>query len=257
MTTINEIAPDIFRINTYVQEADLGFSQFLVRDEEPLLYHTGMRALFPSVLEAVSRLIDPVKLRWVGFSHFEADECGSLNEWQAVAPNATAVCSMVGKMVSVDDFAQKNPAKGMVDGEEFSTGSHTFRFLATPHVPHNWEAGLLYETTNRVLFSSDILHQNGDVEALTSDSVIDQTRQTLLDMQSGPLAGYMPYAVDTDSTLRRIAALRPTTVATMHGSVFSGDGEKAILEYAGLLKDVLGGDAQDLRIGTSSSVRVV
>jgi flavorubredoxin len=240
MTTITEIAPDIFRINTYVPEANLGFSQFLVRDEEPLLFHTGGRVLFPAVHEAVSKLIDPTTVRWVGFSHFEADECGSLNEWQEVAPNATAVCSLVGKMVSVDDFAQRNPAKGMVDGEEFSTGSHTFRFLATPHVPHNWEAGLLFDTTAGVLFSSDILHQNGDVEPLTTDSVSDRTKQTLLDMQAGPLAGYLPYAIETDSTLRRIAALKPATVATMHGSVFSGDGEQAILEYAGILKEVLG-----------------
>jgi flavorubredoxin len=242
MTTINEIAQDIFRINTYVPEANLGFSQFLVLDDEPLLFHTGGRALFPAVHEAVSRLIDPSTVRWIGLSHFEADECGSLNEWQQVAPLATAVCSMVGKMVSVDDFAPKNPAKGMVDGEEFSTGSHTFRFLATPHVPHNWEAGLLYDTTTGVLFASDVLHQNGDVEPLTSTSVVDRVRQTLLDMEASPLAGYLPYRPEMEATLRRIAALKPTTIATMHGSVFSGDGEKAILEYAGVLKEVLGSD---------------
>jgi flavorubredoxin len=241
MTNITEIAPDTFRISTFVPEANLGFSQFLIRDEEPLLFHTGGRALFPIVHEAVSKLIDPSTVRWVGISHFEADECGSLNEWQEAATLATGVCSMVGKMVSVDDFAPKNPAKGMVDGEEFSTGSHTFRFLATPHVPHNWEAGLLFDTTTSVLFSSDILHQNGDVEPITFDSVSDRNRQTLLEMQAGPLAAYLPYAVETDATLRRIAALKPTTVATMHGSVFSGDGEEAILEYAGILKDVLGG----------------
>jgi flavorubredoxin len=241
MTNITEVAPDTFRISTFVPEANLGFSQFLIRDEEPLLFHTGGRALFPIVHEAVSKLIDPSTVRWVGISHFEADECGSLNEWQEAATLATGVCSMVGKMVSVDDFAPKNPAKGMVNGEEFSTGSHTFRFLATPHVPHNWEAGLLFDTTTSVLFSSDILHQNGDVEPITFDSVSDRNRQTLLEMQAGPLAGYLPYAVETDATLRRIAALKPTTVATMHGSVFSGDGEEAILEYAGILKDVLGG----------------
>ncbi|QYO65615.1 MBL fold metallo-hydrolase [Leptolyngbya sp. 7M] len=240
MLTITEIAPDIFRINTFISEANLGFSQFLVRDEEPLLFHTGMRALFPMVREAVGSLIDPAKLRWIGFSHFEADECGSLNEWQAVAPHATAVCSMVGKMVSIDDYSQTNPAKGMVDGEEFSTGSHKFRFLATPHVPHNWEAGLLYELTAGVLFSSDILHQNGDVEPLTFNSVTDRTYETLNEMQAGPLAGYLPYSVDTDETLRRIAELKPKTIATMHGSVYSGNGENAILEYAKMLKDVLG-----------------
>jgi flavorubredoxin len=240
MTNITEIAADTFRISTYIPEFGLGFSQFLVRDDEPLLFHTGPRAMFPIVHEAVSKMIDPSTVRWIGFSHFEADECGSLNEWYEAAPQSTGVCSMVGKMVSVDDFAPKNPARGMQDGEQFSTGSHTFRFLATPHVPHNWEAGLLFDTTSGVHFSSDILHQNGDVEPLTSDSVTDRARQTLIEMQAGPLAGYLPYATDTDETLKRIASIKPATVATMHGSVFSGDGEGAILEYAGMLKEMLG-----------------
>jgi len=243
MTNITEIAPDIFRINTFISEANLGFSQFLVRDEEPLLFHTGMRALFPAVREAVASLIDPSTLRWIGFSHFEADECGSLNEWQAVAPRATAVVSMVGKMVSVDDFAPKNPAKGMVDGEEFSTGRHNFRFLATPHVPHNWEAGLLFDTTAGVLFSSDILHQNGDVAPLTSESVTDRVRQAMLEMQASPLADYLPYTPKTDATLKRIAALKPKTVASMHGSIYTGNGEQAIIEYSEALKEVFGGNA--------------
>ena len=243
MTNITEIAPDIFRINTFISEANLGFSQFLVRDEEPLLFHTGMRALFPAVREAVASLIDPSTLRWIGFSHFEADECGSLNEWQAVAPRATAVVSMVGKMVSVDDFAPKNPAKGMVDGEEFSTGRHNFRFLATPHVPHNWEAGLLFDTTAGVLFSSDILHQNGEVAPLTSESVTDRVRQAMLEMQASPLADYLPYTPKTDATLKRIAALKPKTVASMHGSIYTGNGEQAIIEYSEVLKEVFGGNA--------------
>jgi len=242
-TTITEIAADTFRINTFIPDFNLGFSQFLVRDDEPLLYHTGMRALFPLVREAVASLIDPSKLRWAGFSHFEADECGSLNEWQTIAPDATAVCSMVGKLVSVDDFASRNPAKGMNDGEEFSTGSHTFKFLATPHVPHNWEAGMLFDTTTGVLFSSDILHQNGDVPALTSDSVLDRVRQSMLEMQASPLADYLPYTPNTDATVRRIAALKPTNVASMHGSIYQGDGEKAILEYAEVLKEIFGGTA--------------
>lgn len=237
-TRIDEIGPDIFRINTYISDFGLGFSQFLVRDDEPLMFHTGGRALFPLVHDAVSKLIDPSTVRWIGFSHFEADECGSLNEWQEVAPQATAVCSMVGKLVSVDDFAPKNPARGMLDGEEFSTGSHTFRFLQTPHVPHCWEAGMLFDTTTGVLFCSDVLHQNGDVEPMTSSNVTDRVRQTLVEMQSGPLAGYLPYAVDTAATLKRIADQKPTTLATMHGSVFNGDGEQAILEYAEVLKEV-------------------
>lgn len=240
MTNITEIAEDTYRINTYIPEIGLGFGQFLVRDEEPLLFHTGPRAMFPIVREAVAKILDPSSLRWIGFSHFEADECGSLNEWHEIAPSSAAVCSMVGKLVSVDDFASKNPARGMMDGEEFSTGEHTFRFFQTPHVPHCWEAGMLFDTTSGVLFCSDVLHQNGDVEPLSSVSVVDRARQTLREMESGPLAGYLPYTPNTGATLKRLAEQRPTTLATMHGSVFSGDGEAELLRYADLLKEVYG-----------------
>jgi len=240
MTQVTEIAPDIYRINTFIPEIQLGFSQFLVDDEEPLLYHTGMRSIFPLVKDAVARVIDPGRLRWVGFSHFEADECGSLNEWQQVAPNATAVCSFIGKVVSVDDFAPKNPARAMNDGEVFETGKYRFRFIQTPHVPHCWEAGLLFEETNRVLFCSDLMHQNGDVEPLTTFDLTDRTRQTFIDMKGGPLDGYFPYTRNTDDTLKKLAALKPQTLAAMHGSVFSGDGEKALLDYAAMVRDMIG-----------------
>jgi flavorubredoxin len=240
MTTITEIAPEVFRINTFFSDFNLGFSQFLVRDDEPLLFHTGMKGLFPIVREAVGKLIDESKLRWVGFSHFEADECGSLNEWQTVAPEATAVCSLVGKMVSVDDFAPKNPAKGMMDGETFSTGSKKFRFMATPHVPHCWEAGMLFEETTGTLFCTDLLHQNGDVEAKTNVSVIDRARETFIEYQQGPLANYFPFTANTEAEIARLAALQPKLLATMHGSVFEGDGEKELNAYAAMLKEQLG-----------------
>jgi flavorubredoxin len=239
MTNINEIAPDIFRINTFIPEINLGFSQFLVRDEEPLLFHTGMRALFPVVSDAVGKLIDPSKLRWIGFSHFEADECGSINEWQTVAPEATPVCSFVGKVVSVDDFAPKNPAKGMADDETFSTGQKQFRFISTPHVPHCWEAGMLFEETTGTLFCTDLLHQNGDVEPKTSVSVIDRARETFVEYQAGPLANYFPYTANTDKELKRLAALKPNLLATMHGSVYEGDGERALTDYAAMIREVL------------------
>jgi hypothetical protein len=139
---IEEIAPDLYRISTYAPGIDLQFNQFLVKDDEPLLYHTGMKSLFPTVLEAVSTLIDPSRLRWIGFSHFEADECGSLNEWLQLAPAAQPVCSVVGALVSINDFAVR-PALGMTDGEVLNTGKYRFRFIQTPHVPHCWEAALL------------------------------------------------------------------------------------------------------------------
>ena len=241
MTNVTEIAPDIFRINTFFSDFNLGFSQFLIRDDEPLLFHTGMKGLFPLVREAVATLIDPAKLRWIGFSHFEADECGSLNEWQVVAPDATPVCSMVGKMVSVDDFAPKNPAKGMVDGETFTTGSKRYRFIATPHVPHCWEAGMLFEETTGVLFCTDLLHQNGDVEPSTTSDVIGRARETFREYQAGPLANYFPYTKSTDGELKRLAALKPKFLATMHGSVYEGDGERALFDYAEMVRRELGG----------------
>ena len=240
MTNITEIAPDVFRINTFVPEANLGFSQFLVRDEEPLLYHTGMRSLFPAVREAVASLIDPSTLRWIGFSHFEADECGSINEWQQIAPNATPVCSFVGKVVSVDDFAPANPALGMADSEVLETGARRFRFIQTPHVPHCWEAGLLFEETSGVLFCSDLMHQNGDVEPLTTSDVVGRARETVLEYQQGPLANYLPYTAQTDGILQRIAALEPRVLAAMHGSVFEGNGGRAIRDYASMLRETIG-----------------
>ena len=241
MTQINEIAPDMYRISTFVPEINLQFNQFLVRDEQPLLYHTGMKGLFPIVRDAVATLIDPATIRWIGFSHFEADECGALTEWQTLAPEATAVCSFVGKMVSVDDVVARRPAQALADGEVFSTGKHRFRLLHTPHVPHCWEATHLFEESHGTLLCSDLLHQNGDVEPSTSSDVVGRFRQTLVDYQQGPLANYMPYTPYTDSTLQRLAALKPHTLAAMHGSTFVGDGAKALTDVAQVLKEILGG----------------
>ena len=241
MTQITEIAPDIYRISTFIPEGNLQFNQFLVRDEQPLLYHTGMKGLFPAVRDAVATLIDPSTLRWIGFSHFEADECGALTEWQTLAPEATAVCSFVGKMVSVDDVVARRPAQALADGEVFSTGKYRFRLLHTPHVPHCWEATHLFEEANGTLLCSDLLHQNGDVEPSTSADVVGRFRQTLVDYQQGPLANYMPYTPYTDSTLQRLAALKPRTLAAMHGSTFVGDGAKALTDVAQVLKEILGG----------------
>lgn len=213
MTTVSEIAPDVFRISTFVKEFDLQFNQFLVRDEEPLPFHTGPRAMFAAVRESVATLLDPSKVKWIGFSHLEADECGSLHEWQQLAPESMAVCSLVGKLVSIDDFMTMRPAKGMQDGEVLTTGTYRFRFLHTPHVPHCWEAGLLFEETRR---------------------------QVLVEYQQGPLANYMPYSTLTEPTIHRLAGLQPKTLATMHGSAYIGDGSRALRDLANIFKEVLG-----------------
>jgi flavorubredoxin len=243
MAQVTEIAPDLFRISTFIQPFNLQFCQFLVRDEEPLLFHTGPRALFADVKQAVASLIDPADLRWIGFSHVESDECGSMSEWQTLAPRATAVCSLVGKLVSVDDCIALRPAKGMTDGEVFSTGKYRFRFLCTPHVPHCWEAGLLFEETRRTLLCSDLFHQSGDVEPTTESDVLDRCRQVLTEYQQGPLANYLPYCTLTEPTLQRLIGLRPKTLATMHGSTFVGEGSRALQDLSTLWKEILGGNA--------------
>lgn len=240
MTTVSEIAPDMFQISTFVPNFNLQFNQFLVRDDEPLLFHTGPRAMFTEIRDAVSTLLDPAVVKWIGFSHFEADECGSLREWQQLATKSTAVCSMVGKLVSIDDCMAVRPALGMKEGEVLKTGKYRFQFLHTPHVPHCWEAGLLFEETQRTLLCSDLFHQNGDVEPVTHSDVLERCRQVLVDYQQGPLANYMPYCTLTEPTLHRLAALQPKTLATMHGSAFVGDGARALCDLAIVVKEVLG-----------------
>ena len=239
MSSVTEIAPDVYRISTFIPEADLQFNQFLINDAEPVLFHTGMRALFPVVRESVASVIDPSRIRWIGFSHFEADECGSLNEWLQIAPDAQPVCSTVGALVSVNDFSLR-PARGMENDEILKTGKYSFRFLQTPHVPHCWEAGLLFEETKGTLLCSDLFHQGGDVEPITESDVIERARKTLVDYQAGPLANYMPYTKHTDSVMQRLAALQPRTIAPMHGSTYIGDGERALRELAVVMREVLG-----------------
>jgi flavorubredoxin len=240
MTTVTEVAPDVLRIATYVPEADLEFAQFLIRDDEPLLFHTGLRALFPAVREAVGSVLDPSRIRWVSFSHFEADECGSLNEWLAVAPKAQAACSFVGAVVSVDDFALR-PARQLANDEVLVTGKYRFRFVRTPHVPHCWEAGLLFEETHGTLLCSDLFHQTGECAPSTESDVIERCKQVLLAYEQGPFANYLPYTPYTDDIFQRLASLKPKTLATMHGSVFRGDGERALRDLARVMKEVLGG----------------
>jgi flavorubredoxin len=242
MTTIDEIAPDVFRISTYAPEADLQFGQFLVRDDEPLLFHTGPRFLFPAVHDAVAKLVDPRTLRWIGFSHFEADESGTLAEWLALAPRSEVVCSFVGAIVNVNDAVER-PARPLADDEVLVTGRHRLRFLQTPHVPHCWDAGLLFDETTKTLFCSDILTQYGDV-APTADltTVVERHRASVAAMESGPLASYMAYTPRTDGVMRRLAALAPRTLATMHGSVLVGDGAAGLAAAADVMRETFGGE---------------
>lgn len=239
MASITEIAPNVHRICILWPEINLQFNHFLVVDDEPLLYHTGMRRMFPEVLEAVKRIIDPAKLRWIGFSHFEVDECGSLNDWLKVAPRAQAVSGVVGSLVNLTDFADR-PPRALNSDETFSTGRFRFRYRPTPHLPHGWDAGVLFEETQRVLFCSDLFHHNGDVEPVTESDVLGRVRSAIVEYQAGPLMDYMPYTPNTRPLLEGLAALKPRTLATMHGSSFTGDCSKALIGLDAVMKETLG-----------------
>ena len=239
MTRVDEIAPQIFRISTYIPEFDLQFNQFVIRDDESLLFETGMKQLFPSVRDAVSKVIDPASLRYVSFSHFEPDECGSLNEWLSLAPRAEAICSAVGAMVFVNDAAIR-PARGLADNEIIQTGKYRVRFKSTPHLPHGWDAGFLFEETTRTFFCSDLLGHGGDRAPITDSDVVGPFRDTTMQLQSGPLANYMPYTKNTEGQIKELASLKPRTCATMHGSTFVGNGERALLDMALVMREILG-----------------
>ncbi len=230
-TRIDEVAEGIYRISTPVSVVPGGFSfnQYLVVDEEPLLFHTGPRRMFPLVREAVAAVLPVERLRHVGFSHFEADECGSLNELLAVAPQAAPLCGRIAAMVSVDDVADRK-ARALADGERLVLGRHTVRWLDAPHVPHAWECGFLFEEATRTLLCGDLFTQPGAEHApVTTADILGPS-----EAMRGAL-DYWAHAASTRPTLERLAELRPTTLACMHGSAWTGDGAGLIRELAARL----------------------
>jgi flavorubredoxin len=235
-TEIYEIAPDLFRLSIYVPEFDMQFNHFLARDEEPLLFHAGLKGMFPALREAVAKLIDPQKLRHIGWSHFESDECGALNEWLHLAPQAQPFCTLVGKLVTVDDFSIR-PARGMTPDEVLTTGKYHYRFYPSPHLPHGWDAGVLFEETRKTLFCSDLFHHFGNVEPVTTSDLIEPTRRGMQQLQAGPLAGYMPYTGQTEGVLRSLADLKPEMLAVMHGSSYRGQCDRLLNDLAGVIKE--------------------
>ncbi len=239
MAQVDEIAPDVFRLSVFYPQVGMSFNHFLVRDDEPLLMHAGLRMMFPDLQEAVKSLIDPAKLRWVTGSHFESDEWGALNHWLAAAPDALPVCGFVGAVVNLSDFADK-PVKILNDGETLQTGSKEFRVIPTAHVPHGWDSALLYEETGKTLFTSDLLHQGGETPAVTDQDVLEACRETLVQYQAGPFANYVPYRAETGDVLERLAALKPETLAAMHGASYRGDGAQALRGLGGVMREVLG-----------------
>jgi flavorubredoxin len=238
VASIDEIAPDVFRISHYAEPAGLAFNQFLVRDDDPLLYHTLQNARFDESLAAVASLIDVGTLRWIGFSHFESDECGSLNRWLAKAPRATPLAGVVAAATCINDFAARAP-RVLEDNAEFATGSHRLRFLVTPYVPHSWESTLLYDTTQQVLFCSDLVLQRGRTPAVSGD-VLEAALDAAATGQRGPFHDSMPWTRHTAPTLARLADLHPRVLAIMHGAAFAGDAGALLHAYADGLQRILG-----------------
>jgi flavorubredoxin len=234
-TRVDEIAERIYRLSTYlpaVGRDGFTFNQFLVDADEPLLFHCGQRALFPSVSQAAARVMDLRRLRWIAFSHVEADECGALGEWLAVAPGATVTHGAIGCAIWLNDQAPR-PPRALANGEVLDLGGRRVQRLDTPHVPHCWDAGLLYEETTGTLFSSDLFTHTGDPPALTEGDILGPA------MAAERQFGYTGVTPATGATIRRLAKLGPRTLAVMHGSSFAGNAAPVLESLATFYEDLL------------------
>jgi flavorubredoxin len=232
-TNIHEIADGIYRINTPIQipggPGQFSFNQYLIADDEPLLFHTGPRQLFPIVQEAISHVMPLQSLRYVGLSHFEADECGALNSFLAISPRAVPLCSRIAAMTSVNDFADRPPL-ALADSEEIPLGRHTVRWFDTPHVPHAWECGLMMESSTRTFFCGDLFTQGGPGDvALTESDILGPSEDFRKPMD------YFAHAPQTRAILERLALEGPTTLGCMHGSAWRGNGSALLRSLAGAI----------------------
>ena len=225
-TTIDEVGDGIYRLATFVPDANLSFNQILVNADEPFLFHTGPRALFPLTSDALARVLPVDRLRWISFGHVESDECGSLNQWLAAAPRAEVVFGGLGCMVSVNDLADR-PPRPLGDGDVLDIGGKRLRYLATPHVPHAWEAGLFLEETTATLLCGDLFTQMGDHPAVSDQSPMDAT------VAAEDAFGYSCLGPDTVRTVERLAALEPHALATMHGPTHVGAAGTWLRDLAG------------------------
>jgi flavorubredoxin len=220
-TNLHEIASGIYRINTPIQipgGPQFNFNQYLIADDAPLLFHTGPKRMFPLVAEAIGKVLPLETLRHVAFSHYEADECGSLNDFLAAAPQAAPVCSQVAAMVSVNDVAER-PARALADGEVLELGRHRLRWLDTPHVPHGWECGFMMETETRTLLCGDLFTQGGSgATPITESDILGPSEAFRAPMD------YYAHAPHTATVLERLAREQPQVLACMHGSAWRGDG---------------------------------
>jgi len=227
-TSVVEVAEGIYRISTPIPEqtaevpGGFTFNQYLIADDQPLLFHTGPRRLFPLTRDAVAAVLPVERLRWISFSHVEADECGALNDFLAAAPAAAPLCGAIAATISIRDLADR-PPRALADGEELALGRHRVQWLDAPHLPHNWECGYLWEPTTRTFLCGDILTSPGSEPAITEGDLV------------GPIVAMerqMSAFARTDATTRRqlerFAQLAPVTLAAMHGSAYRGDGARLL-----------------------------
>ena len=231
-TRVDEIADGIYRICTPLDIIPGGFTfnSYLIADDEPLLFHAGYKKLFPITMEAVGKVLPVEKLRWVGGSHFEGDEFGALNEFLGVAPSATGFGSEIGVLTSLNDFADR-PARGLQDGEEFSTGVHRLQWVYTPHVPHGWDCGVLYDHSTSTLMCGDLFTQPGAAPAPVTESEILSASEGMRGMMD-----YYAHATSTSIILERLASLLPSMLACQHGSAYRGDAASLLRELAGKIE---------------------
>lgn len=215
-TMVDEVANGIYRLSTYVPEADFSFNQYLVTGNEPLLFHLGLRVLFPQVREALARVVNPESLRWATFGHVEGDECGAMNMWLQAAPRAEVAHGAMGCMVQVNDLADR-PPRPMNDGDVIDIGAHRLRYVATPHVPHGWDAGLYFDEVTETLLCGDLFTAGGRHPALTEGDIVGPA------IAAEDFFGATCLTPATAPTIRALADLRPSRLALMHGPVFTGD----------------------------------
>ena len=225
---VDEVAAGIYRICTPsdVIPGGFTFNSYLIDDEEPLLFHTGWRRMFESTVEAVNKVLPVEKLRWVGGSHFEGDEFGAMNDILAVAPEATPFSSEIGVLTSVADFASR-PARGLGDGEELSIGGRALQWIYTPHVPHGWDCGVLYDPSTETLLCGDLFTQPGGDPPPVTESEILTASEGMRGMMD-----YYAHATQTTPILERLADLNPSLLACQHGSAYRGDGAALLRELA-------------------------
>lgn len=231
-TNVHEVADGIYRINTPVKIPGAGgfsFNQYLIMDDDPLLFHTGLRKMFPLVREAVTSVLPVESLRYIAFSHVEADECGSLNEWLAAAPHAVPLCGSVAAMVSIGDLADREP-RPIADNELISLGKHAVRWFDAPHLPHAWECGFLTEEKTKTLLCGDLFTQGGSANPPVTEADILGPSESFRHKMD-----YFSHTKNARGMLERLAATHPTTLACMHGSAWRGDGAKLLRDLADAL----------------------